>query len=198
MTRPALVRSVGIGLLLLCAVGAAISAWTVLTYGPDAQFITWAFWATMLELFIGVAMLRSQGATIAGLIWMRAAAVLTAVFVFALFGLGTYQHQQRQVNIWWQSEQRIRDYLLMQTAAGTPEEEVVGWLRSRGVVPRIIRSRIEPRSTYREIERGGEAWTNVVLDRHGFPFQTWVEAFYVFDANGRLVEIAVRKTTDSL
>ena len=197
MTRQ-FVRSVGVGILLLSGGTAAISAWHALTYGPDVQFITWAFWATMLELFIGVAMLRSRSATIAGIIWVRGAAVLVAISVFTLFVLATYQHHQRQVNVWWKSEQSIRDYLFEQTAVGTSEEQVLRWLGARGVVAKLNRQHIEPNRGYPPTTTGGESWTQVVLDTHGFPFETWVEAFYIFDSDGRLVDIGVRKTTDSL
>jgi hypothetical protein len=130
-------------------------------------------------VFFGVAMI---------VVVIAAAAVVTIA----------YQNYQRKHNVWWQPTASIRAYLLEQTPLGVTEEQVLVWLGSRGVGARINRNSVRPDSDYPVTMKPGEAWTQVVLDRHGFPFETYVEVFYIFDGARRLVDIGVRKTVDAL
>ena len=45
---------------------------------------------------------------------------------------------------------------------------------------------------------GGDGYVLVMMGEYGLIFVTSVEAFYIFGSNGRLVDVKVRKSTDSL
>jgi hypothetical protein len=100
--------------------------------------------------------------------------------------------------VYWRSEQAIGEYLAGQTPHGSRESEVVRWLQSEGLAPLLDRRQVPANSSYPPSTKGAASFIAIVLDRYWTDFQTSVEAFYFFDGSGTLVEISVRKSTDSL
>ena len=184
----------------LLALGIIVSSGSMLwAYGWDNQFLARSLAAAAVAASCAVWMLTLRRSRQSALAWFG---TLTAAFLalgsFGLAGVDTFQRYQRQTNIWWQRPERIREYLFMQTAAGTSEQEVLRWLGGRGIVATIRRHHLEPNIEYPPTTTGGEAWTNGVLDIHGYPFETYIEVFYIFDGNGRLVDIGVRPSVNAL
>ena len=60
------------------------------------------------------------------------------------------------------------------------------------------RGRVEPNTGYPPNTIGGGSFINAVVAEYRIVVITSVEAFYIFDNNRNLVEIAVRKSTDAL
>ena len=122
--------------------------------------------------------------------------VLVVLLAALLAGGWSYAAYQQKFNIWWQSPQEIRGRLLREIPTTSTEDQVLRWLKNKGITASIRRHHVEagdhPVSTTR-----GEAWTEAVLDRHGIIFATSVEVYFIFDEQRRLVDIGVRKTTDA-
>jgi hypothetical protein len=100
---------------------------------------------------------------------------------------------------WYQSEDRIKAHLLAETPVGTSEASVVSRLRANGVEPgEIWRGPVPPNTGYPPSTVPGHSFLHVVVGEYRIVFTTSIEAFYIFDAERRLAEITVRKTTDAL
>lgn len=86
-----------------------------------------------------------------------------------------------------------------ETPLGSSEEEVIRYLRREAMrFEQPWRGAIKPNTVYPPNTIAGSSYIRAVVGEYTVVFVTSVEAFYIFDANRRLVEIAVRKTTDGL
>ena len=134
----------------------------------------------------------------------RGCAYSVGIVLVGILVIFVSERYQKATNIWWQSDAEIAAHLLKQTPVGSTEGAVVAWLKSQGVadpyVGRFVRT-VEPQewvSTYGfNVKARSTAVIHTTVARYGFPFETSVEAFYLF-YNERLVEIWVRKTTNAL
>ena len=100
----------------------------------------------------------------------------------------------------WRSESSIRAYLLRQTPLGSSIQEVRAFLERRGWLDRSYSGDTgyyfqpvgQPARTVGVSSLTGD------LGQYGFPLRVSVTAFWGFDANDRLIDIWVWKTTDAL
>jgi len=94
----------------------------------------------------------------------------------------------------------IEGHLRRETPLGSTEAEVTKWLSNRGVVAQIARVHVPPNdpSEYPLTSVGGEAFIHESVAHYWFIFRTDVEAFYIFNGAGKLVDLRVRKTVDAL
>lgn len=100
---------------------------------------------------------------------------------------------------WYQDPDRIEAHLLAETPLGTSEEAVFARLKANGVEPTPVwRGEVRPNTSFPPTTVAGSSFAHVAIAEYRIIFTTTVEAFYVFDADRRLVDIAVRKTTDAL
>ncbi len=114
--------------------------------------------------------------------------VLTGLIVVAALVLPT-------PIVYLRSPERIETYLKSQTPLGSPQRIVLEWLASRGLHPEIHRAHAPPNSEYPLTHIGGPAFSHETLATYGLP-RVSVEAFYLFDDQGKLVDVRVRKTVD--
>ena len=90
--------------------------------------------------------------------------------------------------------------MLHRTALGSSRDEVVSWLlNARRVRAYICECPVAPSSErdYPISAIGGSSFIAESVAHYYLPFRTDVEAFYMFDASGHLVDLRIRKTTDS-
>jgi hypothetical protein len=90
----------------------------------------------------------------------------------------------------------VETFLRQQTPIGTPQAQVLTWLRERDIDPEVHESTVEPGSDYPPTEVGGSSFVQESVGHYRTPFRTDVEAFYIFDNKGRLADLRVRKSTD--
>jgi hypothetical protein len=123
---------------------------------------------------------------------------LAGALVAGLLLVGVSSVLWPELTVFWRSPDRVEAYLLTKTPLGTPEAGVTAWLRTRGreEVPRKVS--IRPNSDYPVTRTGGAAFIHTVVAEYRLIFWTSVEAFYTFDASGRLVDLRVRATVDGL
>jgi hypothetical protein len=100
-------------------------------------------------------------------------------------------------SVYWGSEHSIEAYLKTQTPLGSSQERVSQWLSARNLRGEIHRATIEPNSEYPLTTIGGSSFIHESVAHYGAIFRTDIEAFYVFDANGKLVDLRVRRTVDA-
>jgi len=97
----------------------------------------------------------------------------------------------------------IEQSLLRETPLGSSEADVLAHLAKLGVEAYFQRVNFPPSDDYPLSATGGAAYINATIGIYAdaawlFVFDTWVEAFYSFDEDERLVDIKVRKYTDAL
>jgi hypothetical protein len=94
----------------------------------------------------------------------------------------------------------IERYLARATPLGTDESDVMSWLRKQGLSPNLARVHVPPSppSDYPLTRVGGEAFIHESIGHYRLIFRTDVEVFYVFDATGKLADLRVRKSVDSI
>lgn len=102
----------------------------------------------------------------------------------------------------WQSvllrmpEGVLTAHLSHATPIGSTEEEVIAYANRSGCeADGPYRNELLPNSSYPKNRSGGSSWAKCVMGEYGLIFETAVEVFYIFDENGRLKEITIRKTT---
>jgi hypothetical protein len=100
--------------------------------------------------------------------------------------------------VYWGSEDRIEAYLRTQTPLGSSQLRVTQWLSSHGVPSEIHEAVVEPNSHYPPTKIGGASFINESIARYRIVFRTDIEAFYIFDSSGNLVDLHVRRTVDAL
>jgi hypothetical protein len=102
----------------------------------------------------------------------------------------------------WQlrlDEHAIELQLLVKTPSGTSQAQVLEYLGTYDVKPSILwQGKIPADSSYPPTSVGGDGYVRVLMGEYGLIFVTSVEAFYIFGSNGRLVDVKVRKSTDTL
>jgi hypothetical protein len=99
--------------------------------------------------------------------------------------------------VYWGSENTIEAYLKTQTPLGSPQERVSQWLGARNLRAEIHQATIKPNSEYPLTKIGGSSFIHESIAHYGPIFRADIEAFYVFDANGKLVDLRVRRTVDA-
>src|SRR5262249_31595214 len=118
--------------------------------------------------------------------------VATVVVALAVFELLPNWH-------WYGNERQVQSYLIKTTPLGSSEDDVIAYLRRSGArSDKPWRGQVTaggPRA-YPPNTVAGSSFIRAVVN-YRLVFATSVEAFYIFDANRRLVEIAVRETTDA-
>jgi hypothetical protein len=100
-----------------------------------------------------------------------------------------------------QRDRLVERSLLHTAALGSSRDEVVSWLlNARHVRAHICECPVAPnqRGDYPLSAIGGSSFIAESVAHYYLPFRTDVEAFYMFDASGNLVDLRVRKTTDSI
>jgi hypothetical protein len=98
----------------------------------------------------------------------------------------------------WAAPPTIELFLLSRTPLGSPQSTVRASLSGVGLASRVGGSRAYPGNQYPPAEVGGATWERALVGEHRLVFATSVEAYFYFDDAGRLAEIRVRKTVDSL
>lgn len=89
-------------------------------------------------------------------------------------------------------------YLSHATPIGSTEEDVIAYANRSGCeADGPYRNELLPSSDYPKNSSGGSSWATCAMGEYGLIFETAVEVFYIFDENGRLKEITIRKTTNS-
>ena len=100
---------------------------------------------------------------------------------------------------WYRSAGGIESYLLTETPLGSSEDQVLAYLRSQDFNPAPTwRGVVEPNTIYPPNAVAGNSFIRATVGEYMMVFTTSVEAFYIFGPDRRLVEIAVRKSTESL
>ena len=100
---------------------------------------------------------------------------------------------------WYRSAAENEAHLATQTPQGSSESEVQAYLEDNAVsFTPPWRGPIEPSSEYSPSSVAGSSLIRALVGEYTVVFVTSVEAYYVFDADRRLVGISVRKTTDAL
>jgi hypothetical protein len=99
--------------------------------------------------------------------------------------------------VYWRSESAVETFLSLQTPIGSSQQEVLSWLRSEGLKPALDGRTVPPKSDYPLSEKGGASFIAIKLNEYWWVWNTQIEGFYTFDAQGRLHEIRVRRSTDS-
>ena len=90
----------------------------------------------------------------------------------------------------------IESKLLSGTPVGTSEDQVLRHLQSKGLKPTPIwRGNIEVAHLGNDYP--ASSFSRIDLGDYGLIFETSVEALYLFGQDQRLLEISVRKSTDS-
>ena len=93
----------------------------------------------------------------------------------------------------------IETHLLADTPLGSSENEIIDYLQTTGAkFKEPWRGRVEPNSSYPPNTVAGSSFISSVVAEYNIVLSTSVEAFYIFDSNRLLVEVAVRKSTDAL
>jgi hypothetical protein len=92
----------------------------------------------------------------------------------------------------------IRWSILRETPLGSTDAAVRLNVEHRGGRFTVNRVHVQPNSEYPPSATGGESFATVVLGQYWMPFRTDVEAFYLFDGQGRLAGVEIRKTIDAL
>jgi hypothetical protein len=123
---------------------------------------------------------------------------LAAAVVGGLLIVGTTSLLWRELTVFWLSPAQIESYLLRQTPLGASEMDVTRWLDTRGRQTVPIKANIPPNSDYPLTRTGGAAAIHLTVAEYRLIFWAAVEAFYVFDQSGHLVDVRVRRTIDSL
>ena len=100
--------------------------------------------------------------------------------------------------VYWRSEDHIESFLRTQTPLGSSQSDVLDWLRRNGTPASIAVGVIPPGSSYPPTQIGGASFTHQAVAHYRILFATDVEAFYIFDATGSLVDLRVRTTVDAL
>lgn len=99
---------------------------------------------------------------------------------------------------WHLSTDRIESRLLIETPIGSSEDQVLANLHAKGLKPvPLWRGIVAANTMYPPNTITGSSFTHAVVGEYTLIFTTSVEAFYIFGQDQLLVEIAVRKTTDS-
>jgi len=100
---------------------------------------------------------------------------------------------------WYLDQTLIESRLLTETPLGSSEDDVLAHLQAKNLKPAPVwRGTVSPHTIYPPTTVAGTSFTHAVVGEYSLIFTTSVEAFYVFGQDRRLVEIAVRKTTDAL
>ena len=122
-------------------------------------------------------------------IWTAIATLATAAVTFVV--INNWQ--------WYRSPAQIEDHLLADTPLGSSEDKVIAHLRRSGAeFEDPWRGQLDPNTSYPPNTLPGDSYIRAVVAEYRVVFTTSVEAFYIFDANRHLVEVAVRKSTDAL
>lgn len=96
------------------------------------------------------------------------------------------------------STNEIERHLLIATPLGSTEAEVLSYLQDKHISGSIKRAHVRPGVDYPPTAVEGNSFIHESIGEYGLLFQTSVEAFWVFNSAGRLVDLKVRKTTDAL
>jgi hypothetical protein len=96
------------------------------------------------------------------------------------------------------SEESIETYLRTQTPLGSSQQQVTQWLSARGVGSEVFEAIVEPNSDYPPTKIGGTSFIHESVAHYGLIFRADIEAFYIFDSQGTLVDLRVRRTVDAL
>jgi hypothetical protein len=98
----------------------------------------------------------------------------------------------------WGQPQSIEAFLAELTPLGSSRIAVQQTLESYGVRSDYTPVHVSAGSTYPPAALGGDGWQRALVSEYRFILVTSVEAYFYFDGSGRLREIKVRKTVDSL
>ena len=99
---------------------------------------------------------------------------------------------------WYGDAEEIEAHLSSEIPLGSSEEQVLSRLRAKGLTPSPLwRGEVEPNTGYPPNTVAGTSLVRATVAKYRLPFVTSVEVFYIFGPDRRLVEIAVRKTTDA-
>ncbi len=97
------------------------------------------------------------------------------------------------------SEASIQRSLLRETPLGSSRDDCLAFAGERVWGTRVrLNGGFMKQDSLKPIEIVGDTSFSANLGHYWLPFRTDVEAFWGFDASGRLVEIWVRKSTDAL
>jgi len=112
----------------------------------------------------------------------------------ALWGIATVAVPA--LTVYWRAPPEVELFLRKQTPVGSTEAEVSQWLTARGSAATITRAVVPPNSDYPLSRTGGAAFIHATVAEYRLVLWAAVEAFYVFDGKGHLVDLRVRRTID--
>ena len=136
--------------------------------------------------------MKADGAK-SGLVTTRLLVVIAALLV-TLSGCAATDERP-----WRGSKEKIEEYLLQRTPIGSSEDRVIKYLNENGMnYAKPWRGDVDPEIGYPPNKVRGSSFIRALVAEHRMIFVTSVEAFYVFDSRKKLVEIAIRRTTDSI
>jgi len=100
---------------------------------------------------------------------------------------------------YWGSDQRVAAYLRSETPLGSSVTVVQRWLQQKRLEAAysggyIIRAG----SDFPPTKVGGSGFIQTTIASYGWPFETAMEGFYIFDSNERLCDITIRRTVDAI
>jgi len=120
--------------------------------------------------------------------WFIIALATVVFFIFPCLDFNLYR-----------SSESIAAHLGSKTPLGTSEAAVMTYLKENDMNPDALRTaHVDPDSSYPPSSVEGESFIRALAGEYGVVFTTSVESFYIFDSDGMLVDIKIRKTTDAL
>lgn len=123
----------------------------------------------------------------------RIGIAITGIFALLAF-VGLHERL-----VFLMSAPTIERYLVGKTPLGSTETEVLTSLRRRGVSAQPWHGHIQPSppNDYPLTKVGGKGFIHESIGHYRLVFRTDVEAFYIFDGSGKLVDLRVRKSVDA-
>jgi hypothetical protein len=195
-------RAAGAVLMCVAVLSLAVAVW-LLAVSFHLGLAMLALWFNVGIFLVGITLATGPPCTAGRAVFL----VAVATFGCLVIVRSEQMSYQRRFNVWWQSSPQIEIYLRSQTSVGATEEQVLDWLHQHAPIqPNIGWSHVHRASILPHSElstTGGEAFIQSAL--HHEPerliplmFSWDVEAFYTFDAAGRLVDVRVRTTVNGL
>jgi hypothetical protein len=194
-------RLIGVAPLVVGIVCLAVAVWLLVVYF-DSGLAVLAGWTNGIIVAAGVWLLLQATPT-----WAQTVAAASCAAVIII---GSEQvSYERRFNVWWQEPPLIEPYLRSQTPLGATEQQVVDWSHEHATVQpnvawsQVNRATIQRNSDYPLSTTGGAAFIQSALHhepRAADSVQICLGCgrLYTFDTEGRLVDVRVRITVNSL
>lgn len=134
--------------------------------------------------------------TAEGMISIRRKKVIATIVLLAVLAVVVLRWSSLALRL---PDGLLTEMLSRDTPIGLSEAEVVSRANRAGCnAKRPHRNELAPNQSYPKTTSSGSSWTTCVLGSYGLIFETSVEVFYIFDGDGRLKEINVRRSTNAI